>query len=103
MYVVERGDHEELVQAAEGDRPQVRPRRPLRAGKAGGEKFLVHTLNNTLVATSRAMVAILEDFQRKDGSVAIPKVLRPYMGGLDAIGGRPKKATQRRGKRRVRR
>ena len=58
----------------------------IRAGKAGGEKVLVHTLNNTLVATSRAMVAILENFQRKDGSVAIPKVLRPYMGGVDVLG-----------------
>ena len=75
----------------------------IRAGKAGGEKFLVHTLNNTLVATSRAMVAILENFQKGDESVGIPKVLRPYMGGLDAIGGGPKKATPRRGKRRSRR
>ncbi len=58
----------------------------IRAGKAGGEKVLVHTLNNTLVATSRAMVAILENFQRKDGSVAIPKVLRPYMGAVEVLG-----------------
>ena len=57
----------------------------IRAGKVGGEKFLVHTLNNTLVATSRCMVAILENFQRKDGTVTVPKVLRPYMGGQDVI------------------
>ena len=58
----------------------------LRGGKVGGEKFFLHTLNNTLVATSRCMVAILENFQRADGTVAIPRVLRPYMGGLAAIG-----------------
>jgi len=63
----------------------------IRAGKVGGEKWLVHTLNATLVATSRAMVAILENFQRADGSVAVPKTLRPYMGGLGAIGVAKKK------------
>ncbi len=41
----------------------------------------VHTLNNTALATSRTMITILEQNQRKDGSVAIPKALRPYMNG----------------------
>ena len=64
----------------------------IRAGKIGGEKVLVHTLNNTLVATSRCMVAILENFQRRDGTVDVPRVLRPYMGGVSRIGAaaRPK-------------
>jgi seryl-tRNA synthetase len=39
----------------------------------------VHTLNNTAIATSRTMIAILEQFQQKDGSVKIPKILQPYM------------------------
>ncbi len=43
-------------------------------------KDYVHTLNNTAIATSRTMIAILEQFQQKDGSVIIPEVLRPYMG-----------------------
>ena len=43
-------------------------------------KGFVHTLNNTAAATSRVMVAILEQFQQADGSVAIPKVLQPYCG-----------------------
>ncbi len=46
----------------------------------------VHTLNNTALATSRTMMAILEQFQQKDGSVVIPEVLRPYMGGRKQIG-----------------
>ncbi|MAR41906.1 MAG: serine--tRNA ligase [Methanobacteriota archaeon] len=45
----------------------------------------VHTLNSTAVATSRALVAILEQNQLEDGRVSIPDVLRPYMGGQDAL------------------
>ena len=45
----------------------------------GKEREYVHLLNNTMVATSRAMVAILENFQQKDGSVKIPKVLHEYL------------------------
>ena len=51
-------------------------------GKAG----YVHILNNTMVATSRAMVAILENCQNKDGTVNIPRVLWPYMHGVKKIG-----------------
>ncbi len=46
----------------------------------------VHTLNNTALATSRTMIAILEQFQQRDGSVTIPNVLRPFMGGIEKIG-----------------
>lgn len=45
----------------------------------------VHILNNTMVATSRAMVAIMENFQNKDGSITVPKVLVPYMNGIKII------------------
>jgi seryl-tRNA synthetase len=40
----------------------------------------VHTLNGTAVATGRAMIAILENHQRADGSIAIPKALQPWVG-----------------------
>jgi seryl-tRNA synthetase len=50
-----------------------------------GDKRFVHILNNTMVATSRAMVAIVENFQNKDGSINIPKVLQPYMNGKKKI------------------
>lgn len=46
---------------------------------------LVHTLNGTAVAVPRAIVAILENYQQEDGSVVIPEVLRPFMGGQDVI------------------
>lgn len=45
----------------------------------------VHTLNNTAIATSRAMIGILEQFQQKDGSVLIPKVLQPFMNGIEKL------------------
>jgi len=45
----------------------------------------VHTLNNTALATSRTMIAIIEQFQQKDGTVLIPKVLQPYMNGIKKL------------------
>lgn len=49
------------------------------------ERYVLHTLNNTALATSRIMVAILENFQQKDGSIKIPSVLQKYMGGRKKI------------------
>jgi seryl-tRNA synthetase len=49
---------------------------------ATGKPELVHTLNGSGVAAGRALVAILENFQQADGTVLIPAVLQPYMGGL---------------------
>ena len=46
----------------------------------------VHTLNGSGLAVGRTLVAILENYQQQDGSVAIPQVLRPYMGGMEKIG-----------------
>ena len=48
-------------------------------------KGFVHTLNNTALATSRTMIAILEQFQQEDGSVKIPEVLWPYMKGIKKL------------------
>jgi seryl-tRNA synthetase len=45
----------------------------------------VHTLNNTAIATSRTMLAVLEQCQQRDGSVAIPRVLSKYMNGLEKV------------------
>jgi len=48
----------------------------------------VHTLNGSGLAVGRTVAAIMENYQQADGSIAIPEVLRPYMGGLEAIGKR---------------
>ena len=49
-----------------------------------GTRFL-HTLNGSGVAVGRALVAVLETYQQQDGSVTVPDVLKPYMGGLDVL------------------
>jgi seryl-tRNA synthetase len=54
------------------------------AGGKGTE--FVHTLNGSGVAVGRALIAVLETFQNADGSVTVPEVLRPYMGGIERIG-----------------
>lgn len=53
--------------------------------RKNNDREVLHTLNNTAIATSRAMVAILENYQNKDGSITIPKVLQPYMFGKIVI------------------
>jgi seryl-tRNA synthetase len=52
---------------------------------AQGKPELVHTLNGSGVAVGRAMVAVLENHQRSDGSIAIPPALRPYLGGAEVL------------------
>ena len=45
----------------------------------------MHTLNGSGLAVGRTLIAILENYQQKDGSVVVPEALRPYMGGMDVI------------------
>ena len=52
---------------------------------AQGKPELLHTLNGSGLAVGRTLVAVLENYQQADGSVVIPEVLRPYMGGLEVI------------------
>ncbi|MFY7896224.1 MAG: serine--tRNA ligase, partial [Phycisphaerales bacterium] len=56
-------------------------------GEAGkGETTFCHSLNNTVLASPRFLIPLLEIHQQKDGSVSVPKVLRPYMGNVEKIG-----------------
>ncbi|OFW06682.1 MAG: serine--tRNA ligase [Acidobacteria bacterium RIFCSPLOWO2_02_FULL_67_36] len=50
-----------------------------------GRAEFVHTLNGSGLAVGRTLIAVLENYQRKDGSVVVPEALRPYMGGLEVI------------------
>ena len=61
-------------------RAQIRFRR-----EAGGKLEYLHTLNGSGLAVGRTVAAILENYQQEDGSVVIPEVLRPYMGGKERI------------------
>ena len=55
--------------------------------RAKGDKgtYYLHTLNNTVVATPRGLIALIENNYQEDGSVKVPKILQPYMGGLEVI------------------
>lgn len=79
------GTYREVVSCSNCTDYQAR-RLNIRGGKAGGDKETVHTLNSTMVATSRALVMILENHQHEDGTVTVPEVLRPYVGGLERLG-----------------
>ncbi|MEM9555099.1 MAG: serine--tRNA ligase [Acidobacteriota bacterium] len=54
----------------------------------GGKPRYAHTLNGSGLAVGRTLIAILENYQRADGSVEVPTALRPYLGGLEVIAGR---------------
>jgi seryl-tRNA synthetase len=62
-------------------RAQIRYRK-----EKNGRPIFVHTLNGSGLAVGRTLVAVLENYQQKDGSVLIPDALRPYMGGVERIG-----------------
>jgi seryl-tRNA synthetase len=67
-------------EAYQARRMQARWRNP-----ETGKPEPVHTLNGSGVAVGRALVAVLENYQNQDGSVSVPRVLRPYMGGLENL------------------
>jgi seryl-tRNA synthetase len=67
-------------EAFQARRMQARWRNP-----ATGKPEPVHTLNGSGVAVGRALVAVMENYQQADGSIAVPDALRPYMGGLERI------------------
>ena len=67
-------------EAFQARRMQARWRNP-----ATGKPEPLHTLNGSGVAIGRALVAVLENYQNADGSVTVPEVLRPSMGGLERI------------------
>ena len=57
----------------------------IRVNGPDGKKYLAHTLNNTVVAPPRMLIAFLENNLQEDGTVKIPKVLQPYMGGMEVM------------------
>ena len=64
---------------------RYRPEKPAGEKKAPKPEY-VHTLNGSGLAVGRALVAILENYQNADGSITVPDVLRPYMGGIETLG-----------------
>ena len=68
-----------------GDFQARRMNARFRPAEGGGPQY-VHTLNGSGVATGRALIAVMENYQNDDGSITVPDVLQPYMGGTDRIG-----------------
>jgi len=84
VWVPAQGMYREISSCSNMDAFQAR-RMQARYKNAQGKNEYVHTLNGSGLAVGRTLVAVLENFQNADGSVTVPEVLRPYMGGLEAL------------------
>ncbi len=86
VWLPGQGKYREISSCSNCEAYQAR-RLDLRYRPAGGGRVeLCHTLNGSGLAVGRTLVAVLENYQEADGSVTVPSVLRPYMGGLERIG-----------------
>ena len=84
VWLPSQGTYREISSCSNCEAFQAR-RRQARFRNEKGRTELVHTLNGSGLAVGRTLVAILENGQQADGSVTIPAVLRPYMGGLEVL------------------
>ena len=84
VWVPAQGMFREISSVSNCEAFQAR-RMQTRFKTAQGKNELVHTLNGSGLAVGRALVALLENFQNEDGSIAIPEALRPYIGGLPEL------------------
>ncbi|NMG65665.1 serine--tRNA ligase [Azoarcus indigens] len=84
VWLPAQGTYREISSCSNCEAFQAR-RMQARFKNAQGKNELVHTLNGSGLAVGRTLVAVLENYQRADGSIAVPKALRPYMGGLEVL------------------
>ncbi len=84
VWLPAQGTFREISSCSNFEAFQAR-RAGIRYKKADGKSEFVHTLNGSGLAVGRTVVAILENYQQKDGSVVVPEALRPYMDGLERI------------------
>ncbi len=84
VWIPSMGIYKEVSSASNARDYQAR-RGNIRYRGEDGKTHLAHTLNASGLATSRVMPAIVEQYQNADGSVTVPEVLRPYMGGIEVI------------------
>ena len=84
VWVPAQGAFREISSVSNCEAFQAR-RLQARFKNAQGKNELVHTLNGSGLAVGRALVAVLENHQQADGSVTVPELLRPYMGGLERL------------------
>ena len=84
VWVPAQGTYREISSVSNCEAFQAR-RLQARFKNAQGKNELVHTLNGSGLAVGRALVAVLENHQNADGSITVPVVLRPYMGGVEVL------------------
>jgi seryl-tRNA synthetase len=84
VWVPAQNTYREISSCSNMENFQAR-RMQARFRNAQGKPELVHTLNGSGLAVGRALVAVLENYQNADGSVTVPDVLRPYMGGIERL------------------
>jgi len=84
VWLPAQGTYREISSCSNCEAFQAR-RMQARFKNAQGKNELVHTLNGSGLAVGRTLVAVLENYQRADGSVAVPKALQPYLGGLEVL------------------
>ena len=84
VWVPAQGTYREISSCSNCEAFQAR-RLQARFKNTQGKNELVHTLNGSGLAVGRALVAVLENYQNADGSVTVPEVLRPYMGGITEL------------------
>ena len=84
MWLPAQNTYREISSCSNCEAFQAR-RMQARFKNALGKNDLVHTLNGSGLAVGRALVAVLENGQSADGSITVPEVLRPYMGGVAVL------------------
>jgi seryl-tRNA synthetase len=84
VWVPAQGTYREISSCSNCEAFQAR-RMQARFRNAAGKPELLHTLNGSGVAVGRALIAVMENYQQADGSIRVPEVLRPYMGGAEFI------------------
>lgn len=86
VWMPGQGRYVEISSCSNFEAFQARRARIQYRPEAGAAAEYVHTLNGSGLAVGRTMAAILENYQRRDGTVTVPEALRPYLGGLEVIG-----------------
>ena len=85
VWLPGQGRYREISSCSNYNDFQARRMKARRRNPETGKPELIHTLNGSGVAAGRALIAVMENYQQEDGSIRVPDVLRPYMGGLEVI------------------
>ena len=85
VWIPSEGTYREISSCSNYEEFQARRMNTRYRPEKGAKPRFVHTLNGSGLAIGRCLIAILENFQNADGSVTVPEVLRPYMGGMERI------------------